>query len=48
MTSLLFNVVVSFFEGQHPFHIIQVYLTVGLGDTALAEFIKLDVRNNFV
>ena len=35
MTSLLFNVVVSFFEGKHPFHIIQVYLTVGLGDTAL-------------
>ena len=35
MTSLFFNVVVSFFEGQHPFHIIQVYLTVGLGDTAL-------------
>jgi hypothetical protein len=32
---LLFNVVVSFFEGQHPFHIIQVYLTVGLGHTAL-------------
>jgi hypothetical protein len=35
MTSLLFNVVVSFFEGRHPFHIIQVYLTVGLGATAL-------------
>ncbi len=35
MTSLLFNIVVSFFEGQHPLHIIQVYLTVGLGDTAL-------------
>lgn len=35
MTSLLFNVVVSFFEGKHPLHIIQVYLTVGLGDTAL-------------
>ena len=35
ITSLLFNVVVSFFEGQHPFHIIQVYLTVGLGHTAL-------------
>lgn len=35
MTSLLFNVVVSFFEGKHPLHIIRVYLTVGLGDTAL-------------
>ncbi len=35
MTSLLFNVVVSFFEGNHPLHIIQVYLTVGLGETAL-------------
>jgi hypothetical protein len=35
MSSLLFNVVISFFVGQHPLHIIQVYLTIALGDSAL-------------
>jgi hypothetical protein len=34
-TSLLFNVVGSFFVGQHPLHLIQVYLTFPLGAEGL-------------
>jgi hypothetical protein len=36
MASLLFNVIGSVAVGQHPLKLIQVYLTFGLGDAALA------------
>src|SRR5260221_10728255 len=34
-TSLLFNVVGSLLVGHHPLHLIQVYLTFPLGESAL-------------
>jgi len=35
MTSLLFNVIGSLSAGQHPLHLIQIYLTFPLGEPAL-------------
>lgn len=35
MTSLLFNIIGSLIVGQHPLHLIQIYLTFPLGASAL-------------
>ncbi|MFO0903085.1 MAG: hypothetical protein U0939_08810 [Pirellulales bacterium] len=42
LTSLLFNVFGSLFVGQHPLYLIQVYLTFGMGEKALAANVASD------
>ncbi len=42
LTSLLFNVFGSLFVQQHPLYLIQVYLTFGMGERALAADVSSD------